>query len=331
MRKVGMKAPSLRALSPVLLAVLCFGFCSCGGSSGPKPATGGCDKGVGLCITNCNLGCSSSRCSVTNIAVNQTLVLEFNQEIDPGTVNNATFRLRTASGAEPVGSYFVQSNVVMFIPEVRTIGGQTFFGFVRDESYVMTFPSPDTSVEVIRAKSGDALPVPFSCTLTVSEGIKDFDNKAPTAELLIPANRVGVSPETQIVVEFSEIVLTSSLSGPGQGLKFSIGNTTASGGCGGGAQELPGTLEFKVNQLLQRTQALFEPAGRLPGDKCIFVDVTDEIRDLSGKRAEPVTFNFITAGGEVAVPLAGGLHAIAGLETYAVQRTLPQEIQVLTG
>jgi len=50
-----------------------------------------------------------------------------------------------------------------------------------------------------------------------------------------------------------------------------------------------------------------------------------------GGVAKYYSFDFVTAGGELAVPVASGLHVIAGFETYAVQRTLPPEIQVLTG
>ncbi len=43
------------------------------------------------------------------------------------------------------------------------------------------------------------------------------------------------------------------------------------------------------------------------------------------------SFNFITAGGELAVPLIAGLHALAGVEAYSVNRVLPQDQQVVTG
>lgn len=42
-------------------------------------------------------------------------------------------------------------------------------------------------------------------------------------------------------------------------------------------------------------------------------------------------FDFITAGAEVAVPVASGLHVLAGLEAYSVNRQLPVEIQAATG
>lgn len=43
------------------------------------------------------------------------------------------------------------------------------------------------------------------------------------------------------------------------------------------------------------------------------------------------SFHFVTAGGEIAVPITSGLAAMAGLETYAVQRQLPPDLATSTG
>jgi hypothetical protein len=47
--------------------------------------------------------------------------------------------------------------------------------------------------------------------------------------------------------------------------------------------------------------------------------------------AKYYAFDFLTAGGELGVPVIAGLHLLAGAEMYAVQRILPEDLAVLTG
>jgi hypothetical protein len=52
---------------------------------------------------------------------------------------------------------------------------------------------------------------------------------------------------------------------------------------------------------------------------------------VRGGYAKYFVFDFATVGGEVAVPVAGNFHLLAGLEGYAVNRVLPLELQIATG
>ncbi|MFT4623443.1 MAG: hypothetical protein ACI8PZ_002099 [Myxococcota bacterium] len=52
---------------------------------------------------------------------------------------------------------------------------------------------------------------------------------------------------------------------------------------------------------------------------------------LRGGYANYYRFNFVTIGGEFAVPVVAGLHILAGVEAYGTSRTLPPDIALVEG
>ncbi len=282
----------VRAVSFALFALLF----SCGGGSNPTGvSSAGCGN-AGLCITACNLGCGPTGCGLTDIAVNQPLIFTFNQEVDPSSVSDDTIRIRTAQGEKPIGSFLVQSNVVMFVPEVQDVGGKAYFGFESQKTYILTILARGQGPKVIESISGDPLEVPFTCTLNVTKGIVDFDDRPPTARLLMPTALTNVPVDTLIALEFSEIVDTSNLRLDPKlnAVKFVLAQISNTGACANREIPLQGSITISVDRATQRTILLFRPAGRLPGDFCVRVKVSNEVRDLSGKRATPINFEFKT-------------------------------------
>ena len=290
---------AIRTLSLISLGLIS----ACGGGGSPaKTAAAGCANGAGLCITQCNLGCGPTGCGLTDIAVNQPLIFTFNQAIDKTTLNSDTFQLQTANGLKPVGSYFVQGNVVMFIPEVRSSGGKSQIGFKAQETYILNIPGRGKGLQTLESMSGDPLEQTFTCELNVTKGVVDFDNRAPTARLLTPTQLTDVPVDSIIVVEFSEIVDTSNLllSPENNAVKFKIAKKAPNGNCSNKDLPLPGTVQVAVDQVSQRTRLVFRPLANMPGGFCVRVFVTNEVRDLSGKRASPVVFEFTTKAGKLA-------------------------------
>jgi hypothetical protein len=289
---------AIRTLSLISLGLI--GACG-GGNSPAKTAAAGCTNGAGLCITQCNLGCGPTGCGLTDIAVNQPLIFTFNQAIDKTTLNSETFQLQTSNGLKPVGSYFVQGNVVMFIPEVRSSGGKSQIGFKAQETYILTIPGRGKGLQTLESMSGDPLEQTFTCDLNVTKGVVDFDNRAPTARLITPTQLTEVPVDSIIVVEFSEIVDTSNLllSAENNAVKFKIAKKAPNGNCASKDLPLPGTVQVAVDQVSQRTRLVFRPLANMPGGFCVRAIVTSEVRDLSGKRASPVTFEFSTKAGQL--------------------------------
>ncbi|MDP6928375.1 MAG: Ig-like domain-containing protein, partial [Planctomycetota bacterium] len=180
---------SLLKLLVVLALGIPFGACSGGSVSADKRAQPDCGVpgSESFCLTSCNLGCSQIGCSITDIAQNQPIILTFSQDVDPSPVNLSSISLKTAMGHEPVGSFVVQGSTVMFLPEVRLVGGASFFGFKANETYILRLSSGPDNINALRSTSGDPLVKTVECKLHVTRGVVDLDRRPPEAKLIVPA------------------------------------------------------------------------------------------------------------------------------------------------
>ncbi len=293
----------------LLLALGALAGCS-GGGSGTASVSFDCASANPkvICLSSCNLGCSATGCSISDIAQNAVIILQFSEEIDPATVTPSSIRFRTASGEQPVGVFFVNGKQVEFVPTLAISGGQTFFGFSAGETYTMTIPGGDGQPAVVRSTSGKPFEKTLSCTLTSSLGIVDQNGVAPRANLITPSiAQIGSAPrDTEVVLEFNEMIdATPFLSGTQSPVTFSVRrNREATGGgfeCdpNSAPQTLNGTqvLDFDAGRGI--SILTFRPAQALPGNVCCEINVTDGVADLSGRPAQPQTFTFRT----VVVPL----------------------------
>ncbi|MBL8755200.1 MAG: Ig-like domain-containing protein [Planctomycetes bacterium] len=293
----------------LLLALGALAGCS-GGSSGTAQLSFDCGTAGAktICIQNCNLGCSETGCSRTDIAQNQIVILQFSEAIDPNSVNSSSIRFRTASGDQPIGELLVNGNQVEFVPTLSISGGQTFFGFSAGETYTMTIPGGADQPNVVRSLSGKPFDKTLTCTLQSTLGIVDLNGVAPRATMVSPSSvQVGSAPRnTEIVLEFNEMIdATPFLSGTQSPVTFSVRrNRIATGGgyeCdpNSAPQTLGGTqaLDFDVSRGI--SILTFRPVQELPGNICVEINVTDGVADLSGRPAQPQTFTFRT----VVVPL----------------------------
>jgi hypothetical protein len=292
------------ALTALLVAATSFASCSNGGGT-----TGGLRQSCSdantqaLCLVACNLGCSQAGCSLTEIAQNQPLIFNFNQPIDPASVSTASISIKTSSGEEPVGQYLTNGTVVTFVPDLLVQGGQSFFGFRANETYVVTIAGGDRNPNLLRSTSGDVLPQRFTCNLTVSRGVIDLDGNPPQGSLITPSSTTNVPRNTPIVVEFSEIIdATPFLRSTPQDSPIRVRLRRTISGQNGAecnslaeATLLPGTWRVVNDTARQRSVATFGNTAELPSNICVQVEITNSIRDLAGTAALPQTFQFITA------------------------------------
>jgi hypothetical protein len=304
-------ARSLSILSG-LLALVATG-CSGGGSDTTSELSIRCLGGQAFCIISCDLGCSQTGCSVTEIAENQRLRFAFSSNVDPLSVNNASISIRTITGVPPDGEYFVQGREVVFVPRVRTVGGTTSFGFARNESYIITLAGGPTAAQGVRSIAGDTLGAEFSCTVLASRGILDADQLPPTCEMISPANPTEAPVNPTIVLRFSELIDTTPLLGPlsvSSPMRVLLRPRTVPGACDYDVEGIPlegvpqvsteivgsGGAEHLVSVVT------FQSPVQLPGFACITVGITSDLRDISGRSAVPVTFEILTVPG-VSVPI----------------------------
>ena len=289
----------------LVVGLLVFALSSCGGSSGGGGASTGFDCNSGdvqvLCLQECSLGCSTTGCSLTNIAQNQVIVLRFSEDVDVNTVNSSSIRFRTPTGDEPVGEFLVNNEIIEFVPTLSISGGQTFFGFTSGETYTMTILGGEGQTEVVRSTSGKPFSQTLTCTLQSTNGIIDINGVPPSASLLSPTNLQSAPLNSQILLEFNELIdATPFLSGLLSPVEFTVRRTrpAASGGYECDPQSQPQALAGSQSLSFDAARGVsilsFTPAQELPGNVCIEVSVTNGVADLSGKTAAPQVFQFLT-------------------------------------
>ena len=297
----------------LLLALMLFALSgwSCSGGGGATGSTGfSCNSGDTsrvLCLQSCNLGCSTTGCARTDIAQNELIVMFFSEAVDPNSVNSSSIRFRTPTGDEPVGEFLVNDNRVEFVPTLSISGGQTFFGFTSGETYTMTILGGDEQAEVVRSTSGKPFRETLVCTLQSTNGIVDLNGVPPSATLVSPTNLSAAPLNSQIILEFNELIdATPFLSGTLSPVEFTVRRTRPDGSGGfecdpqSQPQTLAGTQALSFDAARGVSIVAFTPAQPLPGNVCIEISVTNGVADLSGRTAEPQTFAFQT----VVVPLS---------------------------
>lgn len=290
-----------------LFGLLAFGFVGCSGSgSGDSSASVKvrCVDGSSFCLVSCDLGCSGTGCSVTEIAENQRLRFTFSDRIDPASVNPATVSVRTATGVAPDADLLVSSSELTLVPRVRALGGVSSFGFQRNETYIITLAAGGGSSQGVRSLSGDPLAREFSCTVVASRGIIDADQLPPSVVMLAPVDVQAAPLDPTVVLRFSELVDTTPLQGTltnASPIRMVLKNAVhGSNGlecdrfaAGVGLVTLP-QISVEIYNGTPVTVVTLRPTVQLPGESCIQIVVSADMRDLSGRQAVPATFQFFT-------------------------------------
>ncbi|MBL8751278.1 MAG: hypothetical protein JNK78_19125, partial [Planctomycetes bacterium] len=293
--------------SKVLFGVLALGAAGCSGGS--TETTGDvsirCAGGETFCLISCDLSCTQTGCSVTEIAENQRLRFVFSDRIDTSTVNAASVSIRTPAGFAPAGEYLVSGRELTFVPRVSSSGGVSTFGFLRNESYIITLAGGSDTHGIRSASGGYGLAREFSCTVFASRGIQDEDQLPPAVTLVSPATLTNVPANPTIVLRFSELVDTSGLQAglsASSPITVTVRGTVNSGGvlvCDDDATgvALEGIPTITTEQVGSTpvTVVTYQPTVALPGSSCITVAVTADLRDLSGRAGVPTEFVLKTA------------------------------------
>lgn len=297
---------SVRQLPLVALLLAGLGLAGCSGGGGDTGvATFDCGSANArvICLASCNLGCSVTGCARTDIAQNEIVTLVFSDDVDPNSVGPASIRFRTAAGSEPVGEFFVNGKIVEFVPTLSISGGQTFFGFSAGETYTMTIPGGGNQLNVVRSTSGKPFDQTITCTLQSTRGIVDLNGVAPRATLIVPPQTLWQAAplDTDIVLEFNELIDATPFLGGGQiPVAFTVRRTLVNAGglreCNPNAapQLLTGTAVLDFDAGSGRSSLTFRPTVALPPNICVEIAVTDGVRDLSGRPAQPQLFTFRT-------------------------------------
>jgi hypothetical protein len=298
-----------RALAGTAMVALAALLAGCGGGGATVASSAfGCTSGEAgaFCLTDCSIGCSSTGCLRTDVAQNEILILQFSANIDPASVSTSTVQLRTASGELPVGQFLVNGNQIEFLPTLLISGNQSFFGFRPGETYTLTIPGGRDASQKLRTTSGRTFTQTFSCTLQATLGIRDHNGVPPSATLVSPSqSQLGGAPlNTIIQLDFNEMVDATPFLAAGGGsgpVTFTLRRTRPAGAGGRECDSaslpvvLPGTARLDFDPSRGVSVLTFRSNTDLPANACIEINVTSQVTDISGRPAQPQTFQFLTA------------------------------------
>ncbi|MCY2957946.1 MAG: Ig-like domain-containing protein [Planctomycetota bacterium] len=303
------KPSRLLFISSLLASILasCSGGSSATGSSGNAAAGAGaggrCADTSNFCLLSCDLTCGATGCQVTQVAENQRLQFRFSQPIALASVSGSSFSIRTAHGISPDGRFEVNNQAITFVPSISVTNGISSFGFQRNESYILTLPA---GAQGVHSSSGGLLSREFSCTVTATLGIIDEDNAPPLASLVAPQNQSAAPVDATFVLRFSEVIDTAPLLGSLSAtspIRFLLRRSrldpvTLVRVCdqSGVPIVLGGIPRIALELVNGRnvSTVTFKPNVNLPGFSCVQVQVTSDLRDLSGKPAVAVEFAVFT-------------------------------------
>ena len=298
-----------QTLNIMLLGLIGLGFGSCSGSgTSTSSASIHCANGASFCLVSCDLGCSLNGCAVTEIAENQPLRFVFSQEVKSSSVTQSSFSIRTVAGQPPDGDFVFDRNAVTFLPRIRVLNGVTSFGFQRNETYLITIVGGGS--QGIKSLSGATLKTDFNCQVSVTRGIIDGDQRPPDSTLVSPTDLTNAPVTPTIVVRFTELIdptpfTGSSLTSPirYQLRRALIDPVTGAPSCdlSGSPIVLEGVPRVTVEQFGGHDVSVvtMRPNSQLPGQACVQVLVTADVRDLAGTPAIARTYDFFTAAGSI--------------------------------
>ncbi len=295
----------MRNALPILFFATALVLAGCGGGGDASSSLRiPCLGGQTFCVISCDLGCSQTGCAVTEIAENQRIRFKFSDAVDPATVNGSSISIRTATGVAPSGDFEVNGSEVIFVPRVSTANGVSTFGFKRNESYILTLAGGNSIAQSVTNLSGDGLSQEFSCTVVASQGILDEDQLPPSVDLIAPVELFNAPVNPTVVLQFSELIDTTPLQVPlseASPIRVVLRGQLPNGLCDSEAEgiALGGLVQLSTQLVGQRevTVVTYTPPVQLPGESCVTVRVTADLRDLSGRSAIPAKFEILTREG----------------------------------
>jgi len=290
---------------------LLLAFAGCTGSGATGSLHVHCADGASFCVVSCDLGCGTLGCAITEVAENQRLRFTFNQAIDASSVTGSSFSILTPQGVAPLGNSIISGNSIVFVPDITVVNGVGTFGFQRNESYIVSIAGGSSPGQLVRSVSGSQLARDLTCTIQATRGIIDEDNAPPMGELIGPTNLAAAPVDATIIVRFSEVVDTTpflTAIGPSTPIQYTLRRSRLDPISGDrvcdpstAPIQIEGVPSVRLEQHNGKNVSVIrvKPSFELPGESCIEVRVTGDVRDLSGRAAVPSLHVFFTEASQV--------------------------------
>ena len=267
-----------KLLVPGLL--LLWAGCSSGSSDGTSPGASS------FRIKLCSLGCNSGTCAVNEIATNQSIVLTFNDEVDPASVSFTTISLvEQSNGTSPQGEFIVDGPRVIFRPALTETTGGILFGFADGSIYELSIKSAPES-NVVRSVIGRPNTTALTCQIQ-TKGIIDLVPGRPSVSVKPNAGNPPSSNPFNVVFTFNDLMqkaqLVDELTGTSPTLSVVVVDQTSVPAV---EISIPGVFSASFDRDKLTTKVTFVPLAPYPGGKngkrMLRLDVAAQIADLAG-------------------------------------------------
>lgn len=302
------RSQALLRLAPLGL-VLALSACSGGGGG---------DAGGALFIESCSLGCGSGAggnqvsCAIVNVGRNVEISVLFSEPLDPGSIDNSTFRvINTTTGQVPPMSFSVDPLDPRRLIARPTLTfdtlGNPVFALDENETYEVRIPgeAQDPVGPFIRSRGGRRNQSRLQCTIRTTEGVIDPVPGAPNVTVTVdtlsatgvPAQGAfDVRLDSSVLMVFDDIMNPATLADPlTQEPAFVRAYVDPDGNVADPSDqvELTGSYVWDVDFDLLRTTMVFTPNGGFPSrgsdpvnPRKIVIDIPNSVRDLVGNQLE---------------------------------------------
>ena len=315
-----MTIPRFAATS--ILVAICLVSRSLAGQRHPLPQSLDAQRARGTFeIVSCSLGCAAGvsgiSCSIKQVHVNEVLRLTFNRPIDPGSVNNNSFRLIDSTGRTPAGSFSLDRldpRTLVYRPQLTfDSAGNPMFGLEFGRVYLLSVPGTNVDPLGPYITSEDGLPnrLRMQCSLVASLGVADAAPGRPAAKLSVrvvterdpvtgapiafasvPAEgAVDVWRQSPIEIDFADLMNPATLAHPVTGQSSFIRvHFDPDGDLQDPSDQVPvaGSFALALDQERITTRAHFQAQGGLPASGVqrvpgrVVVILSPQIQDLGG-------------------------------------------------
>lgn len=282
---------------------LSFSLCS---GSGAAP----------MFIDGCNLSCSGGSggvqvsCGQLQTFVNQDLVIDFSESVDPSTLSAASFRvLNVVNGSPAQGSYFVDASDptrAVFRPSLTFDAlGNPSFGISAGGAYQIRLAgvAQGDAGPYVTSTSGEPNSSRMLCTITADQGVMDYaPGPQPVAIFALVAGSstpveissgsvVGVQTNSPLTFEYSDVMNLATVALPLNGTApFVTVRLDVDGDLQTASDRvvIDGVHTASVDVASAKTIVQFTPFAGWPGPgagtlpRRIVIDVPTAVRDLVG-------------------------------------------------
>jgi len=272
-------------LALTLVGAFLFASCGGGGSGGGSEST---SSGEGSSNSSLVL-IDTSVSGLVGVSLNQIIVFEFSDDLDPDTVRPDTIRIRQGPdyGKQVPGDFRVDGNIVRFYPRLPVMADLSDAGLQPGRPYRITLPG-SPAVATVRSWTGEHIGSTVSLDFSTQEAsaagvfIDNFLDPLPPTVVSVnpPDNATGVPADSEIILTMNRRPLHPATVTDGN---IRLWMETRQGV----TQNRPMPIEPVLEQTHETVRIRINPSFPLADEATYRIEVNRRVQDLVGNDVVP--------------------------------------------